>query len=88
MSGGRRVRRQLRVTQPAGSVELSAESRRLVRRMLAARVDDSVSLAEFLEIARELHDHAARLPEPQRLEVAGQVIGESLGGRYIGWRKL
>lgn len=87
MSAGRSYRRAIRgrITQPAGAVELDAETRRLLAEAMRAHDDPGVSTIDFLPIMVALYRRLAQLPEPERLEVAGQVLARSLGGRYVGW---
>lgn len=87
MSAGRRYRRALRppITQRAGAVELGHETRHLLGEVLAAHDDPAVSTAEFVPVMAALWAHVERLPEPERLEVAGRVLARTTGGRYVGW---
>lgn len=83
MSADRKYRRGM--TQPAGKVELSHETRALVAQVLHAHDDGDITIDEFLVIGRRLAEHSTRLTEAQRMEVAGMVIAHTLGGRYVGW---
>lgn len=89
MSANRRYRRQIgKITQPAGKVELSAETRRLVAEMQAAHDDEKVGVAEFMAVAMQVWQHLGTLPRDQQLEVAGQVMASTLECTYLGWGEL
>lgn len=77
-----------RITQPAGKVELSAETRRLVAEAIRAHDDDSVSLLEYLPIIGRLDQHVAGLSREEQLEVSGLVFAATIGARYVGWGEL
>lgn len=81
----RRHHHRGRITQPAGKVELSAETRRIVAELKAAHHDDSVTIEEYMRLAVSVRHHLWALSEEERLEVAGQIIGATFGARYLGW---
>lgn len=87
MSAGRSYRRAIRgrINQPAGAVELDAETRQLLARVLAAHADPTVTTSDFLPLLQALWTRLDGMSKPERLEVAGQVLARSLGGRYVGW---
>lgn len=90
MSAGRRYRRQIRdakIEQPAGAVELDAETRRLLAEAMRAHDDPAVSTADYMPIIGALHRRLDQLAEPERLEAAGQILANTLGCNYIGWGK-
>lgn len=83
-----RRKRTLRITQPAGKVELSAETRRLVADAIRAHDDDGVSLLEYLPVIGRLDQHLDGLSREEQLEVSGLIFAATVGARYMGWGRL
>lgn len=66
-------------------VELAANTRAWVARMVTAHDDDQVTFIEFVALARRFADHLASRPEAERVE-AGLQLGEHITSQLVGRR--